>query len=82
MLDNELKDRKCFVGDKCIYADLAFVPWQRWGKFYATSPEALDEGSRMPLRDLLSERPSVKKVLADQDATTERDEREKSRDIG
>lgn len=28
MLDGHLKDREYLVGDKCTYADLAFVTWQ------------------------------------------------------
>lgn len=43
VLDGVLKGRKWLVGDKCTYADLVFMPWQRWAKRYATSPETLDE---------------------------------------
>jgi glutathione S-transferase len=28
VLDGHLKDREYLVGDKCTYADLAFVTWQ------------------------------------------------------
>lgn len=80
VLDNVLKNREWLVGDKCTYADLVFMPWQRWATRYATNPETLDE--EFPYAAAwfkrLSDRPSVKKAFADQDAAIEKTEREKT----
>lgn len=80
VLDSVLKDRAWLVGDKCTYADLAFMPWQRWATRYATNPETLDEEFPYAAEwfERLSQRPSVKKAFADQDAAIEKAERENS----
>ncbi|KAJ5100130.1 hypothetical protein N7532_007131 [Penicillium argentinense] len=67
VLESVLKDCEWLVGDKCTYADLAFVAWQRWApKFggediYEKFPHVEDWMKRMEVR------PTVKKVYADQD---------------
>ncbi|KAE8392908.1 hypothetical protein BDV23DRAFT_170563 [Aspergillus alliaceus] len=38
---NEIR-RGTGVGDKCTYADLCFLPWQRWAPRYATDAENLE----------------------------------------
>lgn len=78
VLNNVLKHREWLVGDKCTYVDLAFMPWQRWAKRYATNPESLDDEFPHAASwfKRLSERPSVKKAFGDQNAAIERAERE------
>jgi glutathione S-transferase len=80
VLDSVLKNREWLVSDKCTYADLAFMPWQRWAKRYATNPETLDEEYPHAAAwfKRLSERPSVKKAFSDQDAAIEKAEKEKT----
>lgn len=77
VLDGVLKNREWLVGDKCTYADLAFMPWQRWAKRYASNPETLDEEFPHAAAwfKRLSERSSVKKAFGDQDAAIERAEK-------
>lgn len=80
VLDSVLKEREWLVGDKCTYADLVFMPWQRWAKRYATNPESFDEDFPHAAAWFarLSERPSVKKAFEDQDAAIEKAEKEKT----
>ncbi|KAF9890790.1 glutathione S- transferase, nitrogen catabolite repression regulator [Aspergillus nanangensis] len=80
VLNNVLKDREWLVGDKCTYADLVFMPWQRWAGRLAANPGTLDEAFPYAASwfERLSERPSVKKVFAYQDAAIEKAEREKT----
>ncbi|KAJ5356261.1 hypothetical protein N7517_010870 [Penicillium concentricum] len=67
VLDNVLAGRKWLVGDKCTYADLSFVSWQRWAvtyggdDLYERYPQAGEWMSRLEKRE------TVKKVYADQD---------------
>ncbi|CAG8395228.1 unnamed protein product [Penicillium salamii] len=80
VLDSVLKDQEWLVGDKCTYADLAFMPWQRWATRYATSPETLDEDFPHAAAwfKRLSDRTSVQKAFADQDLAIEKAEREQT----
>ncbi|KAE8152339.1 glutathione S-transferase [Aspergillus avenaceus] len=80
VLESVLKTRDWLVGDKCTYADLAFLPWQRWAKRYATNAETFDRDYPHVTAwfGKLCERPSVKKVFGDQDAAIEKAEREKN----
>ncbi|KAE8363776.1 glutathione S-transferase [Aspergillus caelatus] len=73
VLDSVLKNREWLVGDKCSYVDLCFMPWQRWAPKYATDAENLDKDfpHASAWFKKLSERPSVKKVFADQDRAIE-----------
>ncbi|OQE23216.1 hypothetical protein PENSTE_c009G01131 [Penicillium steckii] len=79
VLESVLKTREWLVGDKCTYADLSFMPWQRWATRYATKPDTLDADfphvSAWYKR--LSKRPSVRKAFADQDAAIEKAEQKK-----
>lgn len=67
VLDSWLKDHEWLVGDKCTYADLAFVTWANIGG-------AMDGGKskgKFPAYDAwlakLMQRPSVQKAYADQE---------------
>ncbi|TVY55624.1 Glutathione S-transferase-like protein gedE [Lachnellula cervina] len=46
VLDSHLKDREYLVGDKCTYADLAFISWQTGIK--AVTAEIYDEEKEFP----------------------------------
>ncbi|TVY31476.1 Glutathione S-transferase-like protein, partial [Lachnellula subtilissima] len=46
VLDGHLKDREYLVGDKCTYADLAFISWQTGIK--AVTAERYDEEKEFP----------------------------------
>ena len=46
VLDTHLKEREYLVGDKCSYADLAFIPWQAAAK--ETFPDVLDLANDFP----------------------------------
>ena len=46
VLDDHLKDREYLVGDKCTYADLAFISWQMGIK--AVTAERYDEEKEFP----------------------------------
>ncbi|CAG7959504.1 unnamed protein product [Penicillium nalgiovense] len=59
--------RQWLVGDKCTYADLSFIAWQRWAPRYGGE----DIYEKFPhvgaWMERMKARPSVQKVLADQD---------------
>ncbi|KAF7590235.1 glutathione S- transferase, nitrogen catabolite repression regulator [Aspergillus hancockii] len=80
VLESVLKTREWLVGDKCTYADLCFLPWQRWASRYATDGEYLDRDFPHVAEwfKRLIERPSVKKVFGDQDRAIEEAEKNKS----
>ncbi|CAG8893225.1 unnamed protein product [Penicillium egyptiacum] len=67
VLESVLQTREWLVGDKCTYADLSFIAWQRWAPryggedIYENFPHVGAWMARMKAR------PSVQKVLADQD---------------
>ncbi|KAF4980368.1 hypothetical protein FZEAL_3598 [Fusarium zealandicum] len=67
VLDRVLKERDWLVGDKCSYADLSFVAWQRW------APDFMGEGLYEKYPHVgawwkrMNERPAVQKVMTDQD---------------
>lgn len=71
VVDAHLKKQRTsyLVGDKCTYADLAWIPWDRSLSF--TMPE-VDFEKEFPLysawNQRLLERPEVKKVLDEMDA--------------
>ncbi|KAE8387980.1 glutathione S-transferase [Aspergillus alliaceus] len=80
VLESVLKTREWLVGDKCTYADLCFLPWQRWASKYATNPETLDEDFPHVAAwyKKLTSRVAVRKVFKDQDRAIEEAEREKA----
>ncbi|PIG89454.1 hypothetical protein AARAC_009887 [Aspergillus arachidicola] len=67
VLDNYLQTRQWLVGDKCTYADLSFIAWQRNAPrlcgegFYDKFPHAYAWMKRMEAR------PTVQKVYSMQD---------------
>ncbi|KAK6599402.1 hypothetical protein QC760_005380 [Botrytis cinerea] len=67
VLESVLKTREWLVGDKCTYADLCFIAWQRWAPriggedIYKNYPHVETWMERMKMR------PAVKKIYADQD---------------
>ncbi|KAI3281357.1 hypothetical protein DTO002I6_9856 [Penicillium roqueforti] len=67
VLESVLKTREWLVGDKCTYADLSFIAWQRWAPRYGGE----DIYEKFPhvgaWIERMKTRPSVQKVLADQD---------------
>ena len=68
VLDNHLKGKHYLVGDKCTYADLAFIPWHNMIPFILKGDKLEDEGQYKDYdrwMNSLLERPAVKKVLAD-----------------
>ncbi|RAL14378.1 glutathione S-transferase family protein [Aspergillus homomorphus CBS 101889] len=77
VLDKVLSTRDWLVGDKCTYADLSFMPWQRRARTLATDPDTFDEDFPHAAAwfKRLSERESVKKAFAAQDAAIEELER-------
>ncbi|KAF5864387.1 glutathione S- transferase, nitrogen catabolite repression regulator [Aspergillus alliaceus] len=80
VLESVLKTREWLVGDKCTYADLCFLPWQRWASKYATNPETLDEDFPHVAAwyKKLTSRVAVRKVFKDQDRAIEEAEKEKA----
>jgi glutathione S-transferase len=73
VLESVLKTREWLVGDKCTYADLCFLPWQRWASKYGTDGENLDKDFPHVAQwfKKLSDRPSVKQAFGDQDQAIE-----------
>ncbi|KAI8716336.1 hypothetical protein NCS52_00926800 [Fusarium sp. LHS14.1] len=73
VLETVLKDREYLVGDKCTYADLSFVPWNRVALYAPFFKEALWEQYKVEERfpnflawhRRLSSRPSVKKAYGE-----------------
>ncbi|KAI9041808.1 uncharacterized protein KD926_006532 [Aspergillus affinis] len=67
VLESVLKTREWLVGDKCTYADLSFIAWQRWAPRYGGE----DIYKKFPgvgaWIERMKTRPSVQKALADQD---------------
>lgn len=80
VLESVLKTRDWLVGDKCTYADLCFLPWQRWAPKYATNPDTLDTDFPHVAAwyKKLTSRAAVKKAFMDQDQAIEKAEREKT----
>lgn len=76
VLDSVLQTRDWLVGDKCTYADLAFIAWQRWAPrfsgddIYAKYPRVGAWMKRMEAR------PTVKNVYDDQDRAISEVERQ------
>jgi glutathione S-transferase len=73
VLDRHLKDRNYLVGDKCTYADLAFVMWNvSIGWSLAGGPTKFDEDEYPNFKrwmDSLKSRPGVLRVLMNMQAT-------------
>lgn len=73
VLEKALDGKDWLVGDKCTYADLAFVPWQRIAgmiggeNFYDKYPKV------KAWLDRMQDRPSVKKIDIDQAAAKKAD---------
>ncbi|KAI8663347.1 hypothetical protein NCS57_00935300 [Fusarium keratoplasticum] len=73
VLETILKDREYLVGDKCTYADLCFVPWNRVALFAPFFKDTLWDRYRIEERfpnflawhRRLSSRPSVKKAYGE-----------------
>ncbi|KAI9731144.1 MAG: glutathione S- transferase, nitrogen catabolite repression regulator [Cirrosporium novae-zelandiae] len=70
VLDGILKDKEWLVGDKCTYADLAFIPWnQIIPLIFTEETEVFDIKAEYPAYHAWMERmfarPAVKKILAD-----------------
>ncbi|KAB8076285.1 glutathione S-transferase [Aspergillus leporis] len=66
VLGSVLRNQTWLVGDKCTYADLCFVPWQKWAPILGGD----DIGDAFPLERWINEmkkRPAVAKVLEDQE---------------
>lgn len=76
VLDKVLSHQDWLVGDKCTYADLSFVAWQRWGPRYGGE----DLYEKFPnvgaWMKRMESRPSVAKVYQDQDQAMEALERQ------
>lgn len=66
VLDSVLKDRMWLVGDRCSFADLCFIPWQKWA--YVFGGEDLDDTFPHVARWLhsMKSRPAVIEVLRQQ----------------
>lgn len=67
VLDSILKGKKYLVGDRCSYADLAFVPWATLVPGLLGGVDQEELASETPdysaWVDRLMARPAVKKVL-------------------
>ena len=66
-LNNALEGKEYLVGDKCTYADLAFVTWAAIAP-YACGPHEINWDAYPNYNawvKRLTERPAVKKVLED-----------------
>jgi glutathione S-transferase len=66
VLDTWLQKHEYLVGDKCTYADLAFVPWYASARRIDAEKKVFD-GKKYPAyeawMDKLLSRPSVKKIM-------------------
>lgn len=73
VLDTHLQkqggDAPYLVGDKCTYADLAFVTWHNIVPYLTSGDKKIDIEGKYPKYDgwmkRLLERPAVKKMMAD-----------------
>ena len=66
VLDNALKGKNYLVGDKCTYADLAFVTWHNMIPSILKGEKLESEGKYKDYdrwMNSLLQRPAVKKVL-------------------
>ncbi|RYP48138.1 hypothetical protein DL768_005935 [Monosporascus sp. mg162] len=75
VLDRALGDRDWLVGEKCTYADLSFVAWQRWGTRYAGDDlyEKFPKVGAWMKR--VEARETVRKIYHDQDEAISKVER-------
>ncbi|TGO36238.1 hypothetical protein BHYA_0131g00160 [Botrytis hyacinthi] len=67
VLESVLKTRDWLVGDKCTYADLCFIAWQRWASRYGGEDIYKDCPHVEAWLERMKTRPAVKKIFADQD---------------
>jgi glutathione S-transferase len=67
VLDGVLAGRKYLVGDKCTFADLAFLTWQTSIIKIIEYDQAKDFPNVQAWIDRMSERPAVKAFLAERD---------------
>lgn len=69
VLDKWLEKREWLVGDKCTYADLAFIPWQTTVPF--ATGDAFDPVKEFPnvhaWMERMKGRPAVSKILQEAD---------------
>jgi len=77
VLDQALKGKQYLVGDKCTYADLAFVTWNTLipmigGEDYTPEHLAKTYPDFTAWNKRITERPVVKKVLADKAAASKK----------
>ncbi|KAM0441259.1 hypothetical protein ACHAPT_000566 [Fusarium lateritium] len=67
VLERALGDKEWLVGDKCTYADLSFVAWQRWAPRFGGQ----DIYDKFPTvgawMKRMEARPTVQKIYEDQD---------------
>ena len=67
VLDGVLAGHKYLVGDKCTYADLAFITWQTSINKIIEYDPAKDFPNVQAWLDRMSERPAIKAVLMERD---------------
>lgn len=67
VLERVLEHQDWLVGDKCTYADLAFVAWQRWAPKYGGEDIYQKFPSVGAWVKRMEARPTVQKVYKDQD---------------
>jgi glutathione S-transferase len=68
VLDKYLEGREWLVGDKCTYADIAFIPWQK--NNISVVGDTFDPAKEFPnvqtWMEKMMARPAVAKVLQEQ----------------
>jgi glutathione S-transferase len=67
VLDGVLAEHKYLTGDKCTYADLAFVTWQTSIVKIIEYDQAKDFPNVQAWIDRMAERPAIKAFLAERD---------------
>ncbi|RKK19247.1 hypothetical protein BFJ68_g17619 [Fusarium oxysporum] len=67
VLERVLKHRDWLVGDKCTYADLAFIAWQRWAPKYGGEDIYQKFPSVEAWVKRMEARPTVQRVYKHQD---------------
>ena len=67
VLNGVLEGRKYLVGDKCTFADLAFVTWQTSILKIIEYDQAKDFPNVQAWIDRMSERPAIKAFIAERD---------------
>ena len=72
VLDKALSGRQWLVGDKCTFADLAFVPWQNMVGMIVQDKDVEQDFARsfpnvQAWMERMKQMPAVVKVLQDKD---------------